>query len=323
MSRTYLITGGAGFIGSNLTDLLLKQGINIVCVDNFDNFYSRKIKEGNIKDALTSSLFTFIEADIRDKKAMEDVFSKYPIDLVIHLAAKTGVRPSILNSMEYFDVNVNGTLVLLEAMKTYNVRKMIFASSSSVYGNNEKIPYSETDNVDYPISPYAASKKSCELITHSFYHLNNFDIINLRLFTVYGPRQRPDLAIHKFIMQVYNNEPLSIFGNGDTARDYTFIDDIIIGIKSAIQYCLAGNNIYEIINLGNNKPVKLKDLTEIIYRLLKKEKQLIYLSMQPGDVDRTYADITKAGKLLNYLPKTNIESGVQQFIKWYIAQRPR
>ena len=315
-----LITGCAGFIGSHLTRSLLEEGHTVIGIDNFDSFYPREVKEKNMMPFKDNPAFIFLEKDITE--GLTDI-PNTDIDIIVHLAAKAGVRPSIRNPNDYIKTNITGTQKIHEFIRDRGIKKFIFASSSSVYGNTTIIPFNENDPVNKPISPYAYSKKAGEEMNYTLHHLYKVDVINLRFFTVYGPGQRPDLAIHKFIEQVYNNEPLSIFGTGDTARDYTFIDDIIIGIKSAIQYCLAGNNIYEIINLGNNKPVKLNDLTEIIYRLLKKEKQVIYTSIQPGDVDSTYADITKAGKLLRYFPKTDIESGVQQFIKWYLAQRPR
>ena len=317
MPKTYLVTGGAGFIGSNLIELLIRQNINIICVDNFDPFYAREIKEDNLKTVLTSPLFTLVEADIRNKEEMVSVFKKNTIDLVIHLAAKTGVRPSIINSQEYFDVNVNGTLVLLEVMKEYNVKKMVFASSSSVYGNNEKIPYSETDNVDNPISPYAASKKSCELLTFNFHHLYHIDVINLRFFTVYGPRQRPDLAIHKFFKSLNNNKPIDLYGDGSTSRDYTFVMDTVAGIVKATEYVLEHNDVYEVINIGNHTPVKLSVLIEMIEDTTGKKFIYNRMPLQQGDAQITYADISKAQKLLDFKPATTLKTGLLEFKKWF------
>lgn len=317
MQQTILITGGAGFIGSNLTDALIAQNIRVICLDNFDGFYPRNIKESNIKSAQTSPLFTLIEGDIRDKETLGSIFKKYPIDVVIHLAAKAGVRPSILRPVEYFDVNVNGTLNILETMKEYGVRKMVFASSSSVYGNNEKIPYSETDNVDHPISPYAASKKSCELLTHTYHHLYDFNIIIFRFFTVFGPRQRPDLAIHKFFKNIYTNTPIEMYGDGSTSRDYTYVADIISGITGAIDHLRQHDHMYETINLGNHTPVKLSRLVEMIEDVTQKKFIIKNMPLQMGDVNITFADISKAQKLFDYHPRTPLRDGLVKFKNWY------
>jgi UDP-glucuronate 4-epimerase len=317
MEQTILITGGAGFIGSNLADALIAQGIRVISLDNFDGFYPRSMKESNISSAQGSPLFTSIEGDIRDKETLETIFEKYPIDIVIHLAAKAGVRPSILRPVEYFDVNVNGTLNILETMKGHGVKKMIFASSSSVYGNNEKMPYSETDNVDHPISPYAASKKSCELITHTYHHLYDFNIINLRFFTVFGPRQRPDLAIHKFFKNIYTNTPIEMYGDGSTSRDYTYVADIISGIIGAIDHLRQHDHVYETINLGNHTPVKLSRLVEMIEDVTQKKIIIKNMPLQMGDVNITFADISKAQKLFDYHPRTPLRDGLVKFKNWY------
>lgn len=317
MSRTYLITGGAGFIGSSLVEKLINTKNKVICIDNFDSFYSKKTKEKNLISVIDSPLLTFIEADIRDKNAIKSVFSNNKIDCVIHLAAKAGVRPSIENPNEYFDVNVNGTLVILELMKENGINKLVFASSSSVYGNNKKIPYSESDNVDFPISPYAASKKCGELITHNYFHLYNINSINLRFFTVYGPKQRPDLAIHKFFTKINNKQPIEIYGDGSTSRDYTYIDDIIMGIEKSIKYLFEHENVYEIINLGNHSPIKLSELVNIIEEVTNKKFEINRMPMQLGDVDRTFADISKATNLLNYKPETNMKEGLVNFKNWF------
>jgi nucleoside-diphosphate-sugar epimerase len=243
------------------------------------------------------------------------------IKAAIHLAAKAGVRPSIEDPAAYLNVNIVGTQKVHEFMQARAIDKLIFASSSSVYGNNKKMPFSEEDNVDNPISPYAFTKKACELMNYTFHHLHNIDIINLRFFTVYGPGQRPDLAIHKFVERISNNQPLVLFGNGETARDYTYIDDTVSGIFSALEYCLANAGVYTTVNLGNNKPVKLTELVDIIYAEMGKEKNLVYEAMQAGDVDVTFADITKAGKLLNYKPATDLAAGIRNFIAWYNARQ--
>jgi UDP-glucuronate 4-epimerase len=315
--NTVLVTGGSGFIGSNLIDNLIQQNNRIICIDNFDDFYSKSIKLSNMQASLKSPLYTFIEGDIRNKELLEKIFQQHPIDLVVHLAAKAGVRPSIQDPANYFDVNVNGTLCLINAMNKHNVRKLVFSSSSSVYGNNVKIPYSEGDNVDFPISPYAASKKSCELLIHTFHHLNKLDVINLRFFTVYGPRQRPDLAINKFFKNIYAGQPIDVYGDGSTSRDYTFIEDIVQGIVHSINYLAQHEDVYETINLGNNQPVKLIDLIASIEEVTSRKFLIKHLPPQEGDVDHTYADIAKARKILSYNPTKTIKEGLLKFNEWY------
>ncbi len=308
-----LITGGSGFIGSNLADKLLQIGYSVITIDNFDEFYSKDIKLNNIKEAKKNPHFQLIEGDIRDKGFLEKCFLARQIDLVVHLASKAGVRPSILQPTEYYDVNVNGTLQLLETMKKYDVKKLIFASSSSVYGNNKKVPFSEKDNVDFPISPYAASKKAAELLCHTYHHLYDFEITCLRFFTVYGPRQRPDLAIHKFTKAILNEEEIQMYGVGTSERDYTYIDDIVDGITKAI-INLQGFNIY---NLGESRTIKLRELIKLLEQMIGKKARIKKLPEQPGDVDRTFADISKARKEIGYSPKFEFEEGLRNFIKWY------
>ena len=311
MAIRILITGAAGFIGSNLADSLLKSGDTILGIDNFDSYYERTIKEKNIKGALLQSEFDFKEGDIRDAEFLSKCFASFRPDLIVHLAAKAGVRPSIVSPKEYYDVNVMGTLNLLEVMRKHNVKKMIFASSSSVYGNNSKVPFSESDVVDNPISPYAASKKAGELLCHSYYHLYNFDIFCLRFFTVYGPRQRPDLAIHKFTKAILREEAISLFGDGSSKRDYTYIDDIIQGINGAIKN-LRGFNVF---NLGESGTISLTGLVSLIEKYTKKKAKLSFLPMQDGDVLQTYADISKAKSMLGYNPQVNIEAGIEKFVR--------
>ena len=311
-----LVTGGVGFIGSNLTDKLLSEGNSVIVIDNFDDFYDRKIKENNLKNALSYNNFELFEGDIRDKDIHEKIFSENEIEVVVHLAAKAGVRPSIKQPELYYDVNVNGTLNILEAMKKYGVKKLIFASSSSIYGNNKKVPFSEKDSVDFPISPYAATKKACELLNYTFHYLYGFDIYNLRFFTVYGPRQRPDLAIHKFTKLILEGKPIPVFGNGNTSRDYTYIDDIIKGIMSAIKKVKG----YEIINIGESQTITLSKLIAIIENTVGKKAIVNRLPMQPGDVEKTFADISKAKQLLGYNPKTNIEDGIKKFVEWKLSE---
>jgi len=310
--KNYLVTGGAGFIGSHLVDSLLSEGNNVITVDNFDEFYDKEVKLNNISSALTFDTFQLIEGDIRDKNLLDELFNNNHIDIVVHLAAKAGVRPSIENTVEYFDVNMNGTLNILEAMKKFDVKNMIFASSSSVYGNNKKVPFSESDIVDYPISPYAATKKSGELLCHTYHHLYDFKINCLRFFTVYGPRQRPDLAIHKFSKKILNDETIPMFGDGTTKRDYTYIDDIIQGIKLAIENL----NGYEVFNLGESRTIMLKELIALIEKEIGKKANIEKLPLQPGDVEQTYADISKAKEMLGYNPQYDIEEGMKNFINW-------
>lgn len=311
MAIRIFVTGAAGFIGSNLVEILLKIGNQVLGIDNFDPFYERSIKENNIKGARQYPEFHFKEGDIRDVAFIDNSFAEFKPDLIVHLAAKAGVRPSLVNPQEYYDVNVMGTLNLLELMRKNNIKKMIFASSSSVYGNNSKVPFSEADNVDSPISPYAASKKAGELLCHTYHHLYNFDIYCLRFFTVYGPRQRPDLAIHKFTKALLNNEPIPFYGDGSTQRDYTHIDDIVQGIIGAIKN-LKG---YDIFNLGESNTISLTKLVSIIEKYTNRKAMLNYLPVQEGDVLQTFADISKAKDRLNYKPKVNIETGIKNYIQ--------
>ncbi len=312
-----LITGGAGFIGSTLGEFLLNIGARVICYDNFDPFYPAETKRANIASMMLHSNFRLVEGDINDASLLSGIFSSSNIDLVIHLAAKAGVRPSIQDPRAYENVNVAGTLNLLEVMKQHKVFNLLFASSSSIYGNNEKIPYSETDNVDFPISPYAATKKSGELFCFNYHHLYNFNIINLRFFTVYGPRQRPDLAIHKFFKAIYNGKPIDVYGDGTTSRDYTYIDDIVNGVNAASEYLLKHPGCFEIINLGNSNPVSLNHLIESIEKVSGRKFSINRLPMQQGDVNRTFADIAKAKQLLNYEPATGLEEGLLKFRNWY------
>ncbi len=310
--KNYLVTGGAGFIGSHLVDSLLSEGNNVVVIDNFDDFYSKDVKLKNISNALTFDTYQLVEGDIRDVNLLDELFSNNHFDVVVHLAAKAGVRPSIENTVEYYDVNINGTLNILEAMKKYDVKNLVFASSSSVYGNNKKVPFSENDVVDYPISPYAATKKSGELLCHTYHHLYDLKINCLRFFTVYGPRQRPDLAIHKFSKMILNDETIPMFGDGTTKRDYTYIDDIIQGIKLAIDNL----NGFEVFNLGESRTIMLKELISVIENEIGKKAIIEKFPLQPGDVEQTYADISKARELLRYDPRTEIEDGIKNFVGW-------
>jgi UDP-glucuronate 4-epimerase len=312
MKNRILVTGAAGFIGSNLTDELLSCGQEVFGIDNFDPFYNRKIKEENICSALSHPGFKFKEGDIRDAAFLENCLSDFSPDIIIHLAARAGVGPSLLEPKDYYDVNVMGTLNLLEAIRKNGVKNMIFASSSSVYGNNQKVPFSEEDVVDFPISPYAASKRAGELLCHTYHHLYKVNIFCLRFFTVYGNRQRPDLAIHKFVKSILHNEPLSIYGDGSTRRDYTHINDILQGILSAIDK-LKG---YDVINLGGSNAVSLNTLVSIIEKYTGRKAILNYLPLKDGDVVQTFADISKAREILNFDPKVDIEEGIEKYIYW-------
>ena len=306
-----LITGAAGFIGSHLCERLLGDGGTVVGVDNFDDFYDPQIKRSNIVGCLENENFELVEADIRDRAAMDEIVGK-DIDIIVHLAARAGVRPSIAQPLLYADVNINGTGVLLEAAKEQRIDKLIFASSSSVYGNNKKVPFSEDDNVDFPISPYAATKKAGELICHTYHHLYGISLTCLRFFTVYGPRQRPDLAIHKFAGLIEQGKAIPVYGDGTMSRDFTYIDDIIDGTVAAMEKC-AGFNIY---NLGESRPITVNDLVAEIEKALGKKAIKEYVPLQPGDVERTYADVTKAINELGYYPQTKIEDGLAKFVTW-------
>ncbi|MBE0536453.1 MAG: GDP-mannose 4,6-dehydratase [Phycisphaerae bacterium] len=314
-----LVTGAAGFIGSHLCERLLADGCAVVGLDSFDSFYDPEIKWANLAACMADERFQLVEADIRDIHPINAILANRDVDAVVHLAARAGVRPSIEEPMLYQDVNVNGTVLLLEAVKNFGVKKFIFASSSSVYGNNEKVPFSETDTVDYPISPYAATKKAGELICYTFSHLYGTDVTCLRFFTVYGPRQRPDLAIHKFARLIERGEPTPVFGDGSMMRDFTYIDDIIDGVAAAIDACEG----YEIYNLGESRPIRLDALIAAIETALGKKAILQHLPMQPGDVNRTYADVRKAAAALGYQPRTGIETGLKRFVEWFRSGHAR
>lgn len=315
--KVYFITGGAGFIGSSLIEKLLKQGNKVVAIDNFCDFYDTKIKENNIKELVKNKNFKLYRNDIRDREAIAKVFSENNIDVVMHLAAMAGVRPSIENPVLYQEVNCMGTQNLLEEMKSHNVKNIVMASSSSVYGNCKEVPFREDMIVDFAISPYAATKKANEVMTHVYHKLFDINVIMLRFFTVYGPKQRPDLAINKFTRLMLDGKKIPMFGDGTTSRDYTFIDDIVDGIIKSCNYVLENKNVYEILNLGNSSPVSLKEMIETIGQALEIKPDIEQLPMQPGDVERTYADISKAKKLIGYEPKTTFEDGIKKFTDWY------
>lgn len=314
MIRKVLITGAAGFIGSSLADDLLKSGIKVFGIDNFDPFYDRSIKEANVVNALKNKHYELHEGDIRDTVFVNRCLESFKPDIIIHLAAKAGVRPSLLDPAAYYDVNVMGTLNILESMKKHKIRKLLYASSSSVYGNNKKVPFSESDNVDCPVSPYAASKKAGELLCHTFHHLYNMDIFCLRFFTVYGPRQRPDLAINKFTRAILSDNEITIYGDGTTSRDYTHINDIIQGIRKAMLK-LQG---FDVFNLGESSTVSINRLVSLLEKYTGKNARKCFMPFQEGDVFQTYADISKAARLLDYAPEVEFESGIRDYIKWHL-----
>lgn len=313
MQSNILVTGGAGFIGSHAVDRLLEEGCNVVCIDNFDDYYDPRIKHRNLFRAMTRPSFQLIEGDIRDERALNAGFDRYPIDTVLHLASRAGVRSSLTAPELYYDVNVTGTLRVLEAMRRHGVSRMVFGSSSSVYGDSRKIPLSEADMVDRPISPYAATKKAAELICHTYHHLYGFDIFCLRLFTVYGPRQRPEMAIHRFVESILAGEPITLYGDGSSRRDYTYVADILDGLFGALSN-LKG---YEIINIGESRSITLTGLIDAIEDVLEQKADIRWLPMQPGDVTSTCADITKAKNLLHYNPRYTIPQGLAEFKQWY------
>lgn len=315
-----LITGVAGFIGSHVAEALLADGGRVVGLDNFDPFYDRQAKEDNLRHVgAMGGSFDFVEADIRDGGAVDRVFRAHgPFDVVLHLAARAGVRPSIADPLGYESVNIAGTMNMLNAsVRQRPMPRFVFASSSSVYGNNPKAPFSESDNVDNPISPYAATKKAGELICYTYHHLHGLATWCLRFFTVYGPRQRPDLAICKFTQKILAGEPIEMFGDGTTSRDYTYIDDIVLGVRRAIERC-AG---YEIINLGSEHPVTLRDMIATVASACGRDAVIAPRPMQPGDVERTYADVTKARRLLDYSPSKPFAEGVTAQVQWYRGKK--
>jgi UDP-glucuronate 4-epimerase len=308
-----LVTGGAGFIGSHVCEKLISSGHKVICVDNFNDYYNPQIKENNVSEIRKDRNFILFRNDILKNDLLEYIFLNNSIDLVIHLAARAGVRPSIANARLYEEVNVRGTINLLECCKKFGVHRFVFASSSSVYGGNRKIPFSEDDNVDHPVSPYAATKKAGELICYTYSHLFELNIYCYRFFTVYGPRQRPEMAIHKFTGLILSGKPIDVYGDGMSSRDYTYIDDITDTVTGNI------DNIkgYEIFNLGNSRPVKLEELIGLIESATGKKTIMNRMDFQPGDVQTTFADITKAKKMLRYNPSTPIESGISKFVEWY------
>jgi UDP-glucuronate 4-epimerase len=308
-----LVTGGAGFIGSHLVEALLKQGREVLVLDNFDDFYLPELKRRNLEPLAGRPGFLLVEGDIRDEAIVEKTFAGHPISVVVHLAARAGVRPSIQQPVLYCDVNVTGTAVLLEACRRHGIGKFIFGSSSSVYGNNTKLPFSEKDDVDRPISPYAATKRAGEVLCATYHELYRLNVFALRFFTVYGPRQRPEMAIHKFTRLIDRGLPVPRFGDGSTRRDYTYISDIVNGILRAIERVQG----FEIINLGGSQTTRLLDLIELLEKNLDKKAVIDEEPGQPGDVVATYADVDKARRLLEYEPQISVEEGIRRFIEWF------
>lgn len=316
--RSVLVTGGAGFIGSHLVDRLLDEGWRVTVVDNLDPFYGPEIKRKNLSTQLKHNNFDLIEADIRDIDALRSRLSGM-YDVIIHLAAKAGVRPSIQDPVAYQNVNVCGTQNLLELAKEWGVQQFVFASSSSVYGVNHNVPWQESDSVLLPISPYAATKVAGELLGHVYSHLYGIRFIALRFFTVYGPRQRPDLAIHKFARLMLCGKPVPIYGDGSTRRDYTYVDDVIEGVRRAIDYTATS---YEVINLGNNQTVGLIEMVRALEDVLGVCARLEYHPIQPGDVHQTWANGEKAKRLLGFQPRTPFREGLERFVEWITTYAP-
>jgi UDP-glucuronate 4-epimerase len=317
MSR-YLVTGGAGFIGSHLVDRLLERGDQVVVLDNFNDFYDPAIKRRNCAAHVERAGYRLVEGDLRDPAAVARAFAG-GIDLVVHLAAMAGVRPSLKDPGLYVDVNLRGTTNLYDAAVAAGVRKIVFASSSSVYGANEKTPFSEEDAVDHPVSPYAATKKAGELLSFTYHHIHALSITCLRFFTVYGPRQRPEMAIHNFFARVDRGLPLPVFGDGSSRRDYTYVGDVVDGVVRAIDRCSG----YRIYNLGESQTIALRELVEAIEEAVGKKAIIDRLPEQPGDVPVTYADITRARAELGYDPHTDVRTGLRAFSEWYRAEMRR
>ena len=311
----YLVTGGAGFIGSHLVDSLFAEGSwHVTVVDDFNDFYLPRIKRANVAGHIGNPDYSLVEADIRDFPALSEIFHQTKLDVIVHLAARAGVRPSLSEPKLYAETNINGTLNLLELAREYNVKQFVFGSSSSVYGINSKVPFAEDDRIHQPISPYAATKAAGELLCHTYTHLYDIRCVCLRFFTVYGARQRPDLAIHKFSRLISEGKPIPVFGDGSMRRDYTYIDDIIQGVRSAIDY---DGSMYEIFNLGESQTTELSHLIRLLEQNLDKHAIIDRQPMQPGDVPVTFADISKSKQLLGYDPTTRIAAGIPKFVEWF------
>lgn len=317
---TVIVTGAAGFIGSHLCERLVARGDQVVGVDSFDTFYDPAIKRRNLSALAGNPAFRLVEADLRDAARLVSEVAEAGgegASALVHLAARAGVRPSIQDPLLYSQVNLDGTTSTLELARQLGVGGFVFGSSSSVYGNSPDVPFSESDPVDRPISPYAATKRAGELLCHTYSHLYGMAVVCLRFFTVYGPRQRPDLAIHKFARLMAAGEPIPVFGDGATRRDYTYVDDIVQGIEGALAFAAAHPGAFEIVNLGESDTVTLSRLIELLAHSLGVTPVLQRLPAQPGDVDQTYADIGRARALLGYRPETRIEDGIPRFVEWF------
>jgi UDP-glucuronate 4-epimerase len=313
VKKTILVTGCAGFIGSHVAEKLLIRGDFVIGVDEINDYYDIKQKEKNIEILNKYDNFKFYKLDFAKKESIEETFNENEIEYIAHLGARAGVRPSIENPYIYEKSNILGTLILLDLAVKHNIKNFVLTSSSSVYGNSKKIPFSETDNVDNPISPYAATKKACELLGYTFHHLHGLNVNVIRPFTIYGPRGRPDMAPFLFTTKIANEETIKKFGDGNTKRDYTFIDDFVEGYISALDKPQG----YEIFNLGNNSPVSLNEFINTVEEVVGKKAIINQMPMQPGDVEITYANISKAQKLLGYNPKTSIKEGLKKLYEWY------
>jgi len=318
LSNSVLVTGGAGFIGSHLCQRLLSTDQRVICLDNFNDFYDPAVKRENIAGILSHDGFSLNEGDIRDAELVEKVFTTEKPHSVVHLAAMAGVRPSIEQPLLYNDVNLFGTGVILEAARRHSVSNFIFGSSSSVYGAQEKVPFSEKDPVSRPISPYAATKAAGEMLCYTYHRLFGLPVTCLRFFTVYGPRQRPEMAIHLFARKIMDGEPITVFGDGGSRRDYTYIDDILDGIVKS----LANSHDFEIFNLGESRTVSLRELISLLEKSLGKSALIQEEPEQPGDVPITYADISHARKTLNYDPNIPVEQGIDLFVQWLLKGSP-
>jgi UDP-glucuronate 4-epimerase len=310
------VTGAAGFIGSWLTERLLERGDRVVGFDNFDPFYDRAIKERNLEAARTASGFELVEGDLRDPGAVSALFRGEGYDAVVHLAARAGVRPSLEDPAGYCETNLTGTAYLLEAMRAADCRRLVFASSSSVYGNNRKVPFSEDDRVDFPISPYAATKKAGEELCHVYHAVHGFSILALRFFTAYGPRQRPEMAIHAFTRRLFAGDPIPVFGDGSMERDFTYVDDVVAGVVGAVDHAIA-ERTFTILNLGESEPIRLGDLVSALEAATGRQARIDRRPVPPGDVERTFADVSRARAMLGYAPSVDLEEGLRRFVAWY------
>jgi UDP-glucuronate 4-epimerase len=319
ISDRILVTGAAGFIGSHVVERLLSLGARVTGVDNFDPFYPAEMKRANIAAALAHPRFRLVEVDCTDQPALAGALADTSFEVLVHLAAKAGVRPSLKDPAGYLRANVVGTQNVLDLAGKRGVQRVVFGSSSSVYGNSDAVPFAESHRADRPVSPYAASKRSAELLCATYNHLYGTGIVALRFFTVYGPRQRPDLAIRKFATLMLRRAEVPLYGDGSTERDYTWIDDIVDGVVAAIRRTRDVQGAFDIINLGGNRTTSLNRLVELVAESLGVEPQIVRLPLQPGDVLRTFADVTKAHQLLGYTPRTTVEEGIPRFVEWLKA----